>query len=80
MARKYSGERRFIDSREADSYIHIKTDWPGHFSVRLADCNRVIELSFPAATRSERKRSLAKLNRVIGALERLRAEVERLRE
>lgn len=78
---KYRGVRKFIDNREADSYIHVTADDDDYalgYNVKLADCNRHISLYFPAKTSENRKRSLKKLDNVLKPLLAIKAELERL--
>lgn len=80
MAKQYKGERRFIDTRDADSYIHVQVPsrWESSFTVRIADCHRVVSLYFSTEDAKAIRRSQAKLKRVMDALQRMGAELERL--
>lgn len=77
--KKYTGVRRFLDNRDADSYVHVrpKTKW-SDASVRIADCRRVVELEFPTDDAKDIKRSRAKMRRLLDALHGLDDELARL--
>ena len=74
--------RRFLETTKSgiDSYFHLTiAEWEyGHraITLKLGDCNRIIELEFGYSSERQRRAKLAKVARLQLALDDLRYALE----
>lgn len=64
-------ERTWKDKKKGTTHRSVEV----LVDLDLSDCNRVIYLSFPTATRAQRRRTLAKLDLLAGTIAGLREAV-----
>jgi hypothetical protein len=59
-----------------DGYIITSVDTEGDFNLKIADCNRIVDLNVYYSTKSEKKRRIRKMNVLIDELTNLRDAME----
>lgn len=76
---KLRNTRFFLTTQDqADSYVKftVPSKYNDEFTIKMADCNRVIHWSFPVSDKKERKKSLKKLKKFKELINKLYEELD----